>query len=413
MRASVIKPALDFEAMRASVIKPALDFEAMRASVIKPVLNFDAIRAAIKPALDFKAMRASVVKPALNFDAIGAAIKPALDFEAIRAAMKPALNFDSIGAAIKSTRDFGAIRAAMKPALDFEAMRASVLKPALDFEAMRASVLKPVLDFEAMRASVIKPALNFDSMRAALMPSLDFKAFHAVRKSFPAMMSLGMSLAAISSLPASQYFEWHNPPSEAVLEAINTAAKVFTENREESSSLASLISQLTEAAGDGVSTGDIAATREAIEAELSSVGQSGDVSNLSAATKWCITWLQWLIPVFFAYLAMQNGAREELCFLQPKILPGMTSGQLGKAIRSAACEMPAELLKNYRFVRGESVRLRADPGKKAEVLPVFLSDGALLEVLGSENRDWLHVSVLGQEGVEGWISRKYVRRLVD
>ena len=354
----------------------------------------------------------STTEPEL--DSLDQIIEGSPPLDDAQAVMKLDLDFDALRATVKPALDFAAMHAAIKPALNFDAMRAVVLKPMLDFNAMRAAVLKPTLNFDAMRAAVLKPTLDFDAMRATvLMPSLDFKAIRTVMKSFPAMVSFGASLAAISSLPASQHFEWHTPPSLIFLEAMNTAARAFTENRKESSSLISLISQLTEAAGGGVTTGDVAATRVAIEAELSSAGQSGDASNLSAAAKWCITWLHWLIPAFFAYLALQNGAREELCFLQPKIVPGMTAGQLGKAIRSAACEVPVEFLKNYRFVRGESVRLRTDPGMKAEVLPVFLSDGALLEVLGNENRVWLHVSVVGQEGVEGWISKKYVRRLVD
>lgn len=49
---------------------------------------------------------------------------------------------------------------------------------------------------------------------------------------------------------------------------------------------------------------------------------------------------------------------------------------------------------------------------KAAEVQVTLEDRALLEVLDGSNRDWLHVSVIGEEGLEGWISRKYTHRLL-
>ncbi len=363
-----------------------------------PDLNLCLVEPAFPHALDFKAIRAATMIPALDFKAMQAATMiPALDFKAMRAAiMGPAIDFKAMRAAV------------MSPAIDFKAMRAAVMGPALDFKAMQAAVMGAAIDFKAMQAATLVPALDFKAMQAAVMgPALDFRAIQTLMKSFPAILSLGASLAAISSLPESQNFDWHALPTQTVLETISVARE------DEHNALTSLISHLTLAEGSSLTAQDIGATQAAIEAELSSISKAGDTSNLSSVTKWFITWLIWLTSASFGYLALQNGAREELCFLQPKILPGMTAGQLGKTIRSAACEIPLDLLKNYRFVRGESVRLRANPGMKAEVLEVFLSDGALLEVLENDNRVWLRVSVVGQDGVEGWISKKYVRRLVD
>jgi hypothetical protein len=396
---SALKPAPDFKATLAAAVTPALDIKAMRAAFVTPALDIKAMRAAfVTPALDIKAMRAAFVTPALDIKAMRAAFAtPALDIKAMRAAfVTPALDFKAMRAAF------------VTPALDIKDMRAAFATPALDIKAMRAAFVTPALDFKAMQAAAMAPALDFKAMQAAFKtPALDFKAIQTMMKSLPAMVSLGASLAVISSLPASQHFQWHTLNPQTLLESINTAAPG------QSNPLASLISKLTENTGSAVSAEDIAATQAAIEAELAAVDQSGNTANLSVSAKWLITWLFWLVSASFGYLALQNGVREELCFLQPKIVPGMTSGQLGKAIRSAACEVPLELLKGYRFVRGESVRLRAAPGMKAEVLQVFLPDGALLEVLENDNRVWLHVSVVGQGGVEGWVSKKYVRRLVD
>jgi hypothetical protein len=129
------------------------------------------------------------------------------------------------------------------------------------------------------------------------------------------------------------------------------------------------------------------------------------------------SYLGWVLSLLFAlilYLGQQNAVREELCFFQPKIAPILTANQTGKAIRKFLCEadMPAEMLRGYRLVDGVGVRLREGPGTKFMVVPAPLSDRAVLEVLDNSNRDWLHVSVVNEDGVEGWISRKYTHRLM-
>gem|GEM_PF-4770478 len=120
------------------------------------------------------------------------------------------------------------------------------------------------------------------------------------------------------------------------------------------------------------------------------------------------------LKLLLIWLATQNGVREELCHFQPKILPHATHSQVGKSVRSFLCEaeMPVEMLRSYRTVKGIGVHLRAAPGMKAEVVPFTLEDRALLEVLNSSNRDWLHVSVVNEDGVEGWVSRKYTYPLL-
>ncbi len=141
---------------------------------------------------------------------------------------------------------------------------------------------------------------------------------------------------------------------------------------------------------------------------------ASEASSLSSAAR---LWLQrFLIAMFLLmnYLAAQNGVREELCFIQPKLMPGHTLGQTGKAIRSALCatHMPEEMLRNYRLVEGVGVRLRTAPSIKSDIVQVALADRAVLEVLDSSNRDWLYVSVIAEDGITGWISRKYTYQLM-
>lgn len=185
---------------------------------------------------------------------------------------------------------------------------------------------------------------------------------------------------------------------------------------------ASDLGRLVEASGAAqvsvVATGEarvITAQELALEQEIVERLERGDSpASLSQDQR---SYLGLVLSLFFAlllYLGQQNAVREELCFFQPKIAPILTANQAGKAIRKFLCEaeIPIEMLQGYRLVDGLGVRLREGPGTKFMAIPVTLPDRAVLEVLDSSNRDWLHVSVVSEDGVEGWISRKYTHRLV-
>jgi hypothetical protein len=139
------------------------------------------------------------------------------------------------------------------------------------------------------------------------------------------------------------------------------------------------------------------------------------VDALSATQKAGLRSVMQLMQMLVIWLATQNGVREELCFFQPKLAPALSLSQVGKEFRNFMCERdaPLEILRNYRLVKGTGVRLRVDPSMKAMQVQVALKDRALLEVLDDSNRDWLHVSVIGEDGLEGWISRKYTHRLLQ
>lgn len=146
--------------------------------------------------------------------------------------------------------------------------------------------------------------------------------------------------------------------------------------------------------------------------QAQAVGQNLGDKGLMRQTIWSV---MQLIQMLVIWLATQNGVREELCFFQPKLSSALSASQVGKAVRNFMCERdaPLESLRNYRTVKGTGVRLRVDPSMKAAEVQVTLEDRALLEVLDGSNRDWLHVSVIGEEGLEGWISRKYTHRLLQ
>jgi len=159
-----------------------------------------------------------------------------------------------------------------------------------------------------------------------------------------------------------------------------------------------------------IRAGDLALEREIVN----HLQQGADVAQWTPAQLSYLRGFLLLIQWVLLYLATQNAVRGELCFFQPKLVPTLTANQTGKAVRAFMCdaELPEDFLRGFRQVKGERVRLRSAPSMKATVVEVRLDDRALLEVLDSSNRDWLHVAVVSQDGVEGWISRRYTHQLL-
>lgn len=177
------------------------------------------------------------------------------------------------------------------------------------------------------------------------------------------------------------------------------------------------LGRLVEASGHATlsvrATGDIrviTASQRALDYEIVRRLECGEpLTALTKAEKSRLSSVLNLLLMFLVYLSTQNAVRSELCFFQPKLLASATASQTGKAVRAFMCEAaaPIEFLRGYRTVKGTGVRLRVAPGMKSDIVPFVLEDRALLEVLDSSNRDWLHVSVVNEAGLEGWISRKY------
>jgi len=224
--------------------------------------------------------------------------------------------------------------------------------------------------------------------------------------SYPKMaelLSIGSSLLTTGSLAEAGALEWDTPASNQLLSTIAAAAETLRT----APVPATPLTDLPDASNDV--DGGQATTPQQLQGELADAASTGDLSKLSPAAKAFFKWFCWFIGVMAAYLAAQNAVREELCFMQPKLMPGMTAGQMGKTVRRAMCSAAVIPDGDFRFVRGEGVRLRGAPGTKATILPIHLVDGQIVEVLDATNPDWLHVVVVAG-GSEGWVSRKYTRK---
>ena len=426
---AAMKPTLQLEALHAAM-KPTLQMEVIQAAM-KPTLQLEALHAAMRPTLPLEAIQAAM-KPTLHLEALHAAMRPTLPLEAIQAAMKPTLQLEVLHAAMRPTLQMDAIQAAMKPALHLEALHAA-MRPTMQMEAIQAA-MKPTLQLEALHAAM-RPTLPLEALHAAMKPTLQMEAIQAAVSTFPtmaalnaalrpggsagailesfsAMVALGASLAAMGSLTPTPNVNWQTF-SPNIAQAVSTAASIFYEDNAKQNQLTDIISRFQNPANDKEFSEQGRAKGNEIGQELTTAVISGDLSLLSDKAKKHLITLFWLISAFLSAVALEGAVRTEACQWQPTIWPGMTSGQKGKAIRKAACDVPTEVLKDHRYVHGVGVRLRAAPSTKGEILPVVLYDGDFLEVLSTKNRDWLKVSIVGHREVEGWVSRRYVKAVIQ
>lgn len=250
--------------------------------------------------------------------------------------------------------------------------------------------------------SVVEP-LRGSSLAAAELAAIATANSFSTYPRMAELVSMGSSLFNRGHLAEVADIEWDAPASSQLLSTIAAAAETL----KEAPVPAPHPTDLPDASNDG--DGGLASTPQQLQSELADAASTGDLSKLSPAAKAYFKWFCWLLGLIVAYIAAQNAVREELCFLQPKILPGMTAGQMGKKVRRALCESSFVMAGEYRFVKGVGVRLRAAPGTKSAVLPIHLVDGQIVEVLDSSDPDWLHVTVIAEAGIEGWVSRKYTR----
>lgn len=324
-------------------------------------------------------------------------------------ALKPTIAMQSV---MERIRPFTEIQAKLLPisaiGSDFRG-RLAGLAQAGQIAKQLASV-KPLLSTSALtETKSLRGILGvMEPLRGLSLPAAELAAIATANsfKNYPKMVelvSMGSPLLKTARLTDFEEIDWESPASSQLLSTIAAAAETL----KEAPASAPPLTALPDASNDV--DGGQASTHQQLQGELADAASTGDLSKLSPAAKAYFKWFCWLIGLLATYLAAQNAVREELCFLQPKILPGMTAGQMGKAVRRAMCTAAFIPDGDFRFVRGENVRFRAAPSTKATILPVHLVDGQMLEVLDASNPDWLHVTVVAG-GAEGWVSRKYTRK---
>ncbi|WP_373386616.1 SH3 domain-containing protein [Pseudomonas alcaligenes] len=345
-----------------------------------------------------------------SIEPLGGSLSPVIAAvnASVAQALKPSIAMQSV---MERIRPFTEIQARLLPISTFGADfrgRLAGLAQAGQIAKQLASV-NPLLSTSALTETkslrgilaVIEP------LRGLSLPAAELAAIATANsfKNYPRMaelVSLGSPLLKAARFTEFEEIDWESPASSQLLSTIAAAAETL----KEAPVSAPPLTDLPDASNDG--DGGLTSTPQQLQGELADAVSTGDLSKLSPAAKAYFKWFCWFLGLLATYLAAQNAVREELCFLQPKILPGMTAGQMGKTVRRAMCTAAFIPDGDFRFLRGENVRFRAGPSTKAAILPFHLVDGQVLEVLDASNPDWLLVTVVAG-GAEGWVSRKYTR----
>lgn len=380
------------------------------ASVLDPIFSHSEIDSVLA-ATQGLSERVGAQLAMASIEPLGVNLSPAIAAvsASVAQALKPSIAMQSV---MERIRPFTEIQARLLPISTFGADfrgRLAGLTQAGQIAKQLASV-KPLLSTSALaETKSLRGILSvMEPLRGLSLPAVELAAIATANsfKSYPKMaelVSMGSPLLKTARLTDFEEIDWESPASSQLLSTIAAAAETL----KEAPVSAPPLTDLPDASNDG--DGGQVSTHQQLQGELADAASTGDLSKLSPAAKAFFKWFCWFIGVMAAYLAAQNAVREELCFLQPKILPGMTAGQMGKTVRRAMCSAAFIPDGDFRFVRGENVRFRAGPSTKAPILPVHLVDGQMLEVLDASNLDWLHVVVVAGR-TEGWVSRKYTRK---
>lgn len=380
------------------------------ASVLDPIFSHSDVYSALAATQGLSECVGAQLAMA-SIEPMGVNLSPAIAAvsASVAEALKPTIALQSV---MERIRPFTEIQASLLPTSTFGAdfrERLAGLAQAGQIAKQLASV-NPLLSSSALaETKSLRGILGvMEPLRGLSLPAVELAAIVTANsfKSYPKLaelVSMGSPLLKTARLTDSEEIDWESPASSQLLSTIAAAAETL----KEAPVSAPPLTDLPDASNDG-DAGQIS-THQQLQGELADAASTGDLSKLSPAAKAFFKWFCWFIGVMAAYLAAQNAVREELCFLQPKILPGMTAGQMGKTVRREMCAAAFIPDGDYRFVRGENVRFRVGPSTKAPILPVHLVDGQILEVLDANNPDWLHVTVVAG-GSEGWVSRKYTRK---
>ena len=132
-----------------------------------------------------------------------------------------------------------------------------------------------------------------------------------------------------------------------------------------------------------------------------------DFSLLSGQAKETISYIYhyYFLPVLLSCIATVIMMNAETA--QHKFNEANSSTEVRSLTRKPQEDVSKELLKGYRVVIADSLRLRAKPSMESEVI-VTLPIGKLVNVIDSSNRSWLYVQVEHDDGlIEGWISRRF------
>lgn len=365
-------PLLDYLSASERMLAPMREFQEKIDRIMAPSRKYqEAMEAMLSPSRKFQAtmesmdkMLAPTRKYQSTMEAMEKLLAPSRKFQATMEAMGKLLiptskyqkAMDSIGKALAPTREYQAAMEALEKRLTI-----------------------------ARSHEVWNGALG-----ANLAPSDTFVALSSVTNFNQPSQSLKSILAGYESLQSSPIFKLLVSTDPEKVESLIGAI--------ERTSLDPELGAL-----------DAHPSTQAVEDEIVQSLQSGNrEQTLSLPAIAFLIFLFSALHAFYSEVAKWNDFRESVCDIEKRLQGFDSLAQARKVVRVALCDVPTEVKKSYRLTKSEGVNIRVGPGIKAEVI-MMLPKFAVLEVIDSEDRDWLLVTYKhrGIE-IEGWVSRKFV-----
>jgi len=331
--------------------------------------------------------------------------------EAMEAMLAPSRKFqatiDAMGKMLAPTHEYQASMAAMEkllaPSRKFQATMEAMGKlfiPMRKYQTTMDSIgkaLAPTREYQAAMEALQKRLTTARShevwngvLGASLVPSDTFKALSSVANFTHSSQSLKSMLTGYESLQSSPIFK----------------LLVSTEPEK----VESLIGTIERTPLDPeLSVTDAHPSTQAVEDEIVQSLQSGSrEQTLSLPAIAFLIFFFGAIQAFYTEVAKWNDFRDSVCDIQQRLQGFDSLAQARKVVRVALCDVPTDVKKSYRLTKSEGVNIRVGPGIKSEVI-LTLPKFAVLEVIDSEDRDWLLVTYKHQGiEIEGWVSRKFV-----
>lgn len=232
-------------------------------------------------------------------------------------------------------------------------------------------------------------AASFHGLNKVIFQTESIKAMTAMRDALSFSASLKSVLGSLEELQQLPILERLSSVDHARLQAL-----IDTYGEEEVSY------DLTETPPD----------LKSIEAEVfQALGAGASQQRLTAPALALLILLIGNLYLLYEGISKWNDFRESVCDIELRLRAFDSLAQALKFVRRELCDVPPALANSIRLTRADKVNLREGPAMKREVI-MTLPKFAPLEVVGSDNRDWLLV-IYKHEGVEieGWVSRKFVR----
>ena len=384
-------------AAAAAAIRPIASAEVLKAAALAHSLrSHELINATMLPLKSIEALRG--VLPTLDrLEALKSAMQPIGNFAALQAVMTPTISSSALQAAAIAIQTFS-------PSFSNAAEASMRISNSPDAWKAAAASVQSLGSLSGMKAAMaaLRPLASFELLKSAKIESLSESL-----KSVVGFADLALRPSASLKTMVEEFQALQHSPIFAALAATDPEKIQSLVNYAKTQGAESAQSLIREV--EGYDFRDPASNDSAARDEVIRTLEDESKARTLSPQAWMLLLRIWMIlSTLYTGISMWNDFREGLCDIDARVSAAESFPHARKELRKALCGLPSELTDSVRLAAGENVNLRKQPGMKAEVI-LTMRSFAVLEVVDSDNRDWLLVRYKHEDVyIEGWVSRKFV-----